>query len=169
MTKPPNLVHHILSLSLAVSCDLYIWIKRFSTLFHQRQTPTGQSAGHWQKHRTGNSFSQFNVSPLEIGYQWQHLLTWINFNPSMVKFNCKSRNRHRNIWDRQCVSSRCPVDCFRTVNWNMLFFISVADGVCHLFYLYWLMGKGMAYDSLPFSETGFPISDVANIYLIWNV
>ena len=32
----------------------------------------------------------------------------------------------------------------------MIYFKSLTDGVCHLFYLYWLMGKGMAYGDLPF-------------------
>ena len=48
-------------------------------------------------------------------------------------------------------------------------FKSLIDGVCHLFYLYWLMGKGVAYGGLPFPGTGCPVPDVANTYLIWNV
>ena len=41
--------------------------------------------------------------------------------------------------------------------------------MCHMFYLYWLMGKGMAYGGLYFLGTGCPVPDVANTYLIWNV
>ena len=33
------------------------------------------------------------------------------------------------------------------------------------FYLYWLMGKGMAYGALPFPATSFPVQGVANIHL----
>ena len=42
-------------------------------------------------------------------------------------------------------------------------------GCATCIYLYWLMGKGIAYGGLPFPSTGCPISDVANIYLIWNI
>ena len=45
-------------------------------------------------------------------------------------------------------------------------FKSLTDGVCHSFYLYWLMGKGMVYGGLPFPGTGRPVPDVD---LIWNV
>ena len=45
---------------------------------------------------------------------------------------------------------------------------TLTDGVGHLFYLYWLMEKGMAYGGLPFPGTGCPVPDVTDIYLIWN-
>ena len=41
--------------------------------------------------------------------------------------------------------------------------------MCHLLYLYWLMGKGIAYGSLSFPGTVCPLPDVANICFIWNV
>ena len=41
--------------------------------------------------------------------------------------------------------------------------------VCDFLYLYWLMGKGMAYGGLSIPATGCPVQDVANIYLIWNI
>ena len=82
------------------------------------------------------------------------------------------RNWHRNLWDRQCVSSWWPLDCFGYLDelyidiWFT--FENLTNGVCHLLYLYWLMGKGVAYGSMPFPGTGCPVPDVANIYLIWN-
>ena len=48
-------------------------------------------------------------------------------------------------------------------------FKSLTNGGRHLFHLYCLMGKGMAYGHLPFSGTGYPVPDVANIYLIRTV
>ena len=42
-------------------------------------------------------------------------------------------------------------------------------GVCHLFYLYRLVEKGMAYGGLPFPGTGGPVPNVANIHFLWNV
>ena len=36
-------------------------------------------------------------------------------------------------------------------------------------YFYWLMGKEVAYGGLPFLGTGYPVPDIANIYLMWNV
>ena len=69
---------------------------------------------------------------------------------------------------------RSPVDC--TLYYTPLFgylhelymdlcftFKSLTDGVCHLFYLYWMMGKGMAYGGLSFPSTGCPVPDVTNI------
>ena len=47
-------------------------------------------------------------------------------------------------------------------------FKSLTDGVCHLSYLYWLMGKGIAYGGLPFPGTSCPAPGVANICPIWN-
>ena len=41
--------------------------------------------------------------------------------------------------------------------WGMLFALR-----------YQTVGEGMAYGGLPFPGAGFPVSDVANIYLIWN-
>ena len=46
---------------------------------------------------------------------------------------------------------------------------SLTDVVCHLFYLFWLVGKGMAYCGLPFPASGCPVPDLTNIYLIGNV
>ena len=37
-----------------------------------------------------------------------------------------------------------------------------------LVYLYWQVGKGMAYGGLPFLDIGCAVPDVANIYLIWH-
>ena len=45
----------------------------------------------------------------------------------------------------------------------------MVDGVWHLFYLYWLVGKGMAYGGLPFPGTGCPVPGVANICLMPNI
>ena len=49
---------------------------------------------------------------------------------------------------------------------------SLTDGVCHV-YSYVLrclmMVKRMAYGGLPFPGTSFPVQDVVNIHLIWNV
>ena len=49
---------------------------------------------------------------------------WDSFNPHgagtfVYLFNYRSRNRHRNLWDRQCVSSRWPLYWFGY--WNELY------------------------------------------------
>ena len=109
---------------------------------------------------------------------WPDRGGWESYNSHgagtfVYPFNYRSRNRHRNLWDGQCVSSWWPPDWFgylHGVKIDIWFtYKSLVDGVCHLFYLYWLMGKGMAYGGLPFLGTGCPVPDVANIYLIWNV
>ena len=42
-------------------------------------------------------------------------------------------------------------------------FISLTDRVCYLFYLFLLIGKGIVYGGLTFSDTGCPVPDVAII------
>ena len=88
-------------------------------------------------------------------------------------FNYRSRNRHRNLWDGQCVSSWWPLDWFGYLHelYSDIWFTfkSLIDGVCHLFNLDWLIGKDMAYGGLPFPGTGCPVPDVGNIYLISKV
>ena len=82
------------------------------------------------------------------------------------------RNRYRNLWDRQCDSSWWPLDWFGYLHelyidiWFA--FKSLTDGVCHLSYLYWLVGKGVAYGGLPLPGIGCAVPDVANIYLKWK-
>ena len=54
---------------------------------------------------------------------------------------------------RQCVPPWWPLDWFgylREPYIDIWFtFKTLTDGVCHLLYLYWLMGKGVAYGGLP--------------------
>ena len=42
------------------------------------------------------------------------------------------------------------------------------DGVCDWYIDALLMGEGMAYDGLPFPDTGCPVPDVGYIYIVWN-
>ena len=89
-------------------------------------------------------------------------------------FNYRSRNMHLILWDRQRVSSWRPLDRFGYLHelyivYKWFTFKSLTDGVCHLFYLYWLMGEGMVYGDMPFPGTGCPVPGVANFYLMWNV
>ena len=71
------------------------------------------------------------------------------------------------MWDRQSASSWWLLGWFGYLRelyidiW--LTFRSLTDGVCHLFYLYWLMVKGVAYGDLPYLGTGCPVPEVANI------
>ena len=96
-----------------------------------------------------------------------------NTGKCVYAFHYSSRSKYRNVWDRQCVSSLWHLDwfgCLDELDIDIWFtFKSLTDGVCHLFNLYWLMGKGMAYGGLPFTGTGCPVPDVVNIYFIRNI
>ena len=85
-------------------------------------------------------------------------------------FDYRSKNRHRNLLDRRCVPPWWPLDCFGYLLELYidicLIFESLTGGVCHLYYLYWLMAKGIVYGGQPFPDTGCPLSDVTNIYLM---
>ena len=89
-----------------------------------------------------------------------------------IPFDYRSMNMRRNLWVRQCVSSWWHLDWFGyllEMNISIWFtFKCLTEWLCHLFYFYWLMGKGTAYGGLPFLGTGCPVPDVANNYLIWN-
>ena len=118
-----------------------------------------------------NINSQFQVSLWpEPGVWEQWLLPWCRQMWS-IQNNQVEEQAPNYVGYRQCVSSWWPLDWF----WHLheLFidiwftFKSLTGGVCHLFYLHRLIGKGMACGSLPFPSTSCPVPDVANIYLIW--
>ena len=108
-----------------------------------------------------------------LGETYIYIL-WLPWYRQMcLSFEYMSRDRHRNLLDRQCVSSRWPLYWFRYLHelcieiWFS--FVSRQMGCATCIYLYWLLGKGMAYGGLPFPGTGYPIPDVSNIFLIWNI
>ena len=77
-----------------------------------------------------------------------------SFNPHgagtlVYPFNDRSRNSHWDLWDRQCVSSWWPLDWVDTdTNCTLIYdlFLKVwLMGCATCIYLYWLMGKGVAY------------------------
>ena len=88
-------------------------------------------------------------------------------------FNYRSRNRHRNLCDRQCVSPDDPLIVLDTyMNYTLLYDLLLKFllmGCARFIYLYCMMGKEMTYDGLPFPGTGYPVPDVTNIYLIWTI
>ena len=112
----------------------------------------------------------------QAGVTWQayaYVARGLHLGTFVYPFNYRSRNRHRNMWDRQSVSSWSPLYWFGYLHElyiDIWFTVkSLADGVCHLFYLYWPTVTAVAYGGLPFPGTGCLVPDVANIYLIWNV
>ena len=87
-------------------------------------------------------------------------------------FNYRSRNKHYNLWDRQCVSCWWPLDWFGYTHelyidtWYTII-KSLTDWVCYLFVLTSGERNRLWWPALP--GTGCPVQDVANIHLIWNV
>ena len=103
------------------------------------------------------------------GWEWW-LLPWCRKMVS-IQNNQVEEQAPNYVGYRQCVSSWWPLDWF----WHLhelyidiwFTFKSLTGGVCHLFYLHRLMGKGVACGGLPFRGTSCPVPDVANIYLTW--
>ena len=115
---------------------------------------------------------------MTVACPWPYRGGWEYFNSHGVgtfvsPFNYRSRNKHRNVRDRQCVSYWWPLDWFgyshnSTLIYNLLLKVWLM-GCATCMHLYSVMAKGMTYGGLPSTGPGCSVTGVANFYLIWNV